>query len=79
MTASQHGRASTYNNYGCRCQRCRDAHADYQRQYRNSGKESPINAARRRAYRAAEAELRRRYPDEFAGIYATECDKAGLS
>ena len=29
MSATDHGSASTYRNYKCRCRRCRAAHADY--------------------------------------------------
>jgi hypothetical protein len=32
---SSHGTLSRYNNDRCRCRKCRDANAEYQRRYRN--------------------------------------------
>jgi hypothetical protein len=34
MTGIPHGTDSRYNNAGCRCTRCRAAHAAYQRDHR---------------------------------------------
>jgi hypothetical protein len=45
MTQDDHGSASTYRNYGCRCTACRTAHVAYQRAYwgrrRASGRDVP--------------------------------------
>jgi hypothetical protein len=38
--ATNHGKATTYVNYGCRCDQCRAAWAEYVRDYRRRRKES---------------------------------------
>ena len=63
----EHGRYQTYNNYGCRCDDCRTAWADYRAQQRTQQELGPVGRppepnsrrVRREAAREARAGLTR--------------------
>lgn len=68
----KHGYYATYSNHGCRCNRCKEAHAAWHRMYRqsDSGRERTVKANRksRRIQQKAADFLRSNYPEHYAKI-----------
>ncbi len=69
----RHGTASTYKNYGCRCDLCRSANTEYQRENgynltprRSADRKRKYATARAAGYSAAEAARRRHWSDPLA-------------
>lgn len=79
VSRSEHGKPSTYNRHGCRCDLCRKAATDYRRRMRQASTEA---RERDRLKSAALAEtlrkLRANHPDEFARLYYAERLAVGL-
>ena len=68
----KHGAYSTYSNRGCRCDECRQAHAEWHRQYRHSesGHSRTLLANRRsrRIQQLAAQHLKTTHPEEYENI-----------
>lgn len=78
----KHGFYATYSNQGCRCSRCKEAHAAWHRLYRqsDSGRERTVRANRKSRQiqqRAAEL-LRNHYPDLYEAIVKDVNDSLGF-
>lgn len=68
----KHGNYSTYSNYHCRCDECRDAHKEWHRQYRSSGSGHArtllANRRSRKVQQEAAAFLKEQHPDVYQNI-----------